>query len=322
MSNKYRLTPQFATERADLMEQYREGTLSSTKVEIALQKMILQAANQGRIFDSATGELTLGFVYSNRGAHDRALAIVRHATKKFESINQSGRLASCHIAAGEIYRQQGHWNEADRSFKLAEQEAIKGNSEDNRMFAIGNRGHVALARGDYQSAQHLLDETLDILDKQFKGRSDWMTSYGEVLCEYKSALAETLFYLGRHDDCWHHIDEVYTIAQQTNGALPLAYVHRVIALLLSERFDLSFDSRVQDFGYHITEAYHIFTDLSAALEAIKCLEIHAQVLTKAGNTSEAIKKYDAAIQAYNHMGLFELARKTAKQKSIHTNRNS
>jgi len=309
------VTEEFTEQRTELMTRYRSNELSHHQIILELQKLTLEAKKQYRIADQASGELTISFIYANRGMYVPALTMIRHAQAKFEDIEDYDRIASCYIAAGEIYRSQNKWAQAEEAFQRAVEAAEVVDAEANRMFAMGNRGHVALAMGEYDKARDLLVETLQIIEEKFANRKTWLTSVNEVRCEYGSALAEVLFHVGDYDACWEQTQAIYELAVDGGQELELAYVHRVISLLWLAGYNFGEDDRVKSFEYHITTATDIFERLNSVLDMAKVLELHADGLAAAGDRVAALKYIDRAIKLYHRLHLVGAARKAAVKRA-------
>ena len=308
-------SPDFSGESRAAVREWQNGSLSFDEARRKIQALIHQAQKIGDAENQGNAHLTMSYLFSLRGRHEHALGWARNAERLFKQINDLSLLAGVYISQGEIYRSMGDYARANTMFEQAYEAAAQSDDIVNQLFAVGNRGHVALALKNYEKARELLQDALDRLEPFFEQEA-WLSSPKAVYCEYQSALAGVFFQLKDYEAAWQNAAQAYEIAQSVNqeqGRVNISIGELIAGAPIPEAY-AHFGN---DFRPYFEAAINSFKANGADLELAQAATLFGDCLT-AHKDSGAKGQYQFAISIFSSLGMYPQARMvTQKVSNLH-----
>lgn len=320
-SMTYEIEPEDTFNQAclDIIAQWRNGEQDEAQSKKALMRLMYDAQSQNRKANQARAYGALSFLYNNTGHYQRAVSYAKLAQRIYQELGNDKRLCSMYISLGEIYRLMGNFSEASKMYEQALALTKRIGHDVNKMFTMGNYGHVALARQQYSQAKDLLEETLDMLAVYLQpdnpeGKT-WMVPPKAVLCEYQSALAETYLHLGEYDKSWDAIHECYEIALELDRKLERAMIYRTIGQLKMTPLHDPQHIFQEDAHQYFEQAITLFTANHADADAAYTQFMYGQELGKIGERDQAKHQLKDASNQFVRLGMMTMAHRAIEISS-------
>lgn len=264
-----------------------------------------EPANEGRV------EQLLGVMQGYRGNYNLGLQHFERAREIYEKLGNQNRVMICNLNMGEIYRQRGDFNRAQRLLDAAYNTALSTENKRVQTVALANRGQALLQMG-------ILGEAMQTLEKAYMLYPDWMDpenpNYG-LLAELHYALGRIYMQQGIFEAAWDQAKEGYRLAKLGGKPLEIGFANRIMGEVLTEIGtipDTDRDSYPLDIDSYFQQSQHAFRDIDAEGELGRTLFAQARSLAKRGRRVQAARRLQESIILFSKLGMVDDATKAAE----------
>jgi tetratricopeptide (TPR) repeat protein len=255
--------------------------------------------------------MILGVMQGYRANFNLGLQHFERARDLFQKLNNVNRMMTCVLNIGEIYRQMGDFNRAQRFLGEAYDMAVEEKNLRTQTIALANRGQALVQMGRY-------DEALELLEKAYLQYPEWgdlQNPDTDLLAELHHALARVYLAHGIVEAAWQQGKESYQMAQKSNKPMAIGFANRTMAEVLTalngipaedaEQFPLDIDSYFQ-------QAQQAFREIGLEGELARTMFAQAKSLSERGRRVQAARRLQQAIILFSKLGMVDDASKAAE----------
>jgi tetratricopeptide (TPR) repeat protein len=301
-------TPEFNARCLAIVQEWQRGNLPFSEANTQLADLGREATASNHVVNQGRVEHLIGYMKSYRGDLSGSIPHYERARALYNLAGNQGRVGTCDLNMGEVYRYKGNFKRARELYEKAYQAFKQVGDHEGEAMAIGNKGQMLLSMGRLDSARADLEEAYRIAvslpDDEFFQRSS-------ILCEIHHGLA--LLHLTKGDlrTAWDETQRAYQIAQTTREPLETGFANRAIAEVLTAGYKPG-EGFPSDPDIYYQLASEAFNAIHAEGEIARTMFAQARSMSRRGRRMTAARKLQLAMGIFTRLGMIDDAAKAAE----------
>ena len=224
----------------------------------------------------AISSISLGYIYKNTGAPEKALRSFSEALSLARQTNDLAIETQAHIALGNISHRTGNNQSGLESYTAAKKIAERIGDQTSQAMVLGGMGTIYLEMGDEHQAFQYMDEGTKLLERN---RKTWGAAEGKL------QLGRIRHSMGMNAEAVQYLTEALTLFKTLQMPQLQAMVQREMGLIYASVGDTS-------------KALDSYKNALSLMRANEYQREAAYLLTYIGKIHEELKETDRAAQYY------------------------
>lgn len=259
-------------------------------------------ANQGRAHH------LLGYMQHYRGNLNTSIIHYEKARSLFQRVDNIQRLAILDLNNGENYRLKGDFSRAKRMYRFAYEKAKDLGLLTVQTMAVVNEGHTALAVGQFDNAEVLLQEGIE-LTEQWTERFDVIDS---LRCEIYLAMTEIAIAQKQIEQAWQYAKLTLQHAENSGDVKLSGFAYRAIGEVISILQTTPESGFSDDPDEYFRQSLQVFREMNMEAEMARTIYAQARSLARRGRRTTAARKLQQVMIMFTELGMVDDAAKAAE----------
>ena len=301
--------PEFDERCKTTYSQWKKGELPFEDASVQMKALIEEAIANQHLANQARAELLLGNMHGYRSNLNSSIKHFEIARDLYAAVGNEGRVTSCNLNLGEIYRQKGDFIKARKLFAAAYENAVKLDQIKTQAIARGNEGQMLISIGEPTIARDVLQEAVTLSENW---PEDDLNTRAGMLCEVYHALAVINLNDTRLGEAWEQAQHALEMANQLSEPLSIGQANRTMGEVLTVLEDTEHEATPDSYFKASIEA---FNGINAEGEMARTMHAYAHSLLKRGRRVRAARQLQKATLIFAKLGMIDDSSKAAEAQA-------
>lgn len=292
----------------DVIKSWEAGDLPFNEAIALLTAKEQEAIATNHLANQGRAHHLLGYMQHYRGNLNTSIIHYEKARSLFQRVDNIQRLAILDLNNGENYRLKGDFARAKRMYRSAYERARDLGHLTVQTMAVVNEGLTAVAVGQYDTAQDLLQEGADLTD-QWTDRLDVIDS---LRCEIYLAMTEIAIAKKQNEQAWHYAKRTLNHAENSGDVKRSGFAYRAIGEVISIMNGAPETGFSDDPDEYFRQSLQVFREMNMEAEMARTMFVQACSLAQRGRRTTAARKLQQVMIMFTELGMVDDAAKAAE----------